>query len=106
MSKKQDGGTAGVAGLAYTPGPWSIQGGEIVGATGYRVASTSYRARRGSSQRVEIRERCGNERLIAAAPELAEVLRELLEVYDEHLGGMGTRAARDARLLLQRITLP
>jgi hypothetical protein len=65
----------------YTPGPWTIQGSSI-NSVELRKNIAMYQ--RDISSMDE--EHQGNARLIAAAPELLEALRELLALLEEHQG--------------------
>ena len=60
---------------AHTPGPWGLDGNLIEGPDGERVACITAYSRRTPKQKA-------NARLIAAAPELLEALRGLLNAPD------------------------
>ena len=78
-----------------TPGPWTLEAGtpdrrlqdRINGADGMPVAYTAVIRFEGTTgkqaQLDKFHEASANARLIAAAPELAEALRWLVEIHDE-----------------------
>ena len=65
----------------HTPGPWNIMGSTFaytIGANGIRIATTSNIVHEGS---IGVHEEEANARLIAAAPDLFEALKELTELW-------------------------
>lgn len=79
---------------AHTPGPWSIERGQVRNAHGEALASVPYTL--GGP------EDAANGRLIAAAPELAYLLRTILDVWDDH-HIIGPTVYHDARAILRTI---
>ena len=59
---------------AHTPGPWGLDGNLIEGPDGERVACITAYSRRTPKQKA-------NARLIAAAPDLLEALRGMMDAY-------------------------
>ena len=59
----------------WTPGPWKVEGRLVGGADRVRVADCHV-AERGTY------ENAANSRLVAAAPEMAEALREIVTARD------------------------
>jgi hypothetical protein len=59
----------------HTPGPWEHDGDEITSTSGDYIATTAYGVSESQAE--------ANARLIAAAPDLLDALREIAEVPPE-----------------------
>ena len=71
----------------HTPGPWMRGIGNRIASGNHMIAQTSriYKSHRGPGY-PDLLEQEANADLIAAAPELLAVAKELLEAIDKHFG--------------------
>ncbi len=95
----------------HTPGPWHVETWDYPNATPRRSVPTVQTATDAITQLCELwppdereAERDANARLIAAAPELLQTLRDLVEaVKCMDYGSLDDTAERNAKMLLARI---
>lgn len=76
----------------WTPGPWKYVGDDSFGAV---IASTGFKVCDNESY-YPVAVEPDDMRLIAAAPELVEALRELLSASERHIFATECQAERDA----------
>ena len=68
----------------YTPGPWEFIGTGIRDSRGLSLASVSY-ANGSVSMKISNGETLANARLIAAAPEMLEIIKDLVDILADYL---------------------
>ena len=71
--------------MTHTPGPWTAKAYAtgVVSATKHVVATIP----QGYSARIPPEERVGNARLIAAAPEMLEALKQVTNAFARYISG-------------------
>ena len=86
----------------HTPGPWVVSdqgvGFEVDSNDGWQVAQAQQRPEDGRGKPSSVR--LANARLIAAAPDLLEALKKMLDVW-EH-GGIATYPIGEARAAIKK----